>query len=286
MSGYIQLSKDLLTDPLFIRLVRSYIIVTLGDPKISPTVIQKAKAETAMLGSLARLWMFADTHIREDNTLSVSVDEIDQLVGITNFHKLLPADWLHVIDPENVELPDFLEHNGTIARKKIKHAKAQANYRERLKSDHKRSRKGHASDVGRSPSHPIPIPSQPFPPEEVITPSNWENFQMIKRRYPEGLHRGDHWRNAEHHVSRLLDSGETFETLLGAVDEYRTQQEAVGRIGTDKVMRPSTFFEDEAWRGPFPLPAVNGSGSGRPAVHIRSVAELEAAQAAGTYVDA
>lgn len=166
MSGSIMVAKDLLTDPRFTRLVRRYL--TLSDAGASPSVTQAARAEITMLGGLAKLWIYADTHIRDDNTLQVTVDEVNELVGIEGFAQLLPADWFKVLDADDVQLPDFLEHNGTVARKNALHAARQARYRERQReADSDAARDATASRVvtrvthAASPSHPFPSPPDP-----------------------------------------------------------------------------------------------------------------------------
>src|SRR5205085_2627149 len=124
---------------------------------------------THVLGALTQLWMHADTHIRDDNTIEMTLDEIDELVGIAGFCKLLPADWLQIVDSDYVQLPDFLQHNGTVAKKKANHAKRQARYRERHKTsinDAAESPDEQGSDAIASPSHSPPYPTHPIPPEE------------------------------------------------------------------------------------------------------------------------
>lgn len=84
----------------------------------------------ATLGALTRLWSFADTHIREDNTLSCSLTEINEVIGIANFCDLLPPEWLQVLDSDRVHLPDFLEHNGIKARTRALGAERQKRFRQ------------------------------------------------------------------------------------------------------------------------------------------------------------
>lgn len=86
-------------------------------------------------------------------------------------------------------------------------------------------------------------------------PDPHEVLEKVKAVYPAGLHRGDHWLLAEREISRLLDAGETPDSLIRAATEYAAQQMALGKLGTSAVMRPSNFFNGTgAWRGPFPLP--------------------------------
>jgi hypothetical protein len=75
------------------------------------------------------LWIFADSHARQDNTLDMSVDELNQWIGIDGFCELMPADWLIIRDEHTVELPDYQEHNGVEARKKALTQKRVAKHR-------------------------------------------------------------------------------------------------------------------------------------------------------------
>ena len=91
------------------------------------------QAVTLVLGGLAQLWMHADTFARDDDTLDISLDEIDEITGIEGFGKLLPAEWLEVIDPHRVKLPDFQAHNGSDAKRKAQTAKRVAHHRNNQK---------------------------------------------------------------------------------------------------------------------------------------------------------
>lgn len=129
-----------------------------------------------------------------------------------------------------------------------------------------------------NPSHPIP--SHPDPSQSSASPSAQEDQggtptprtrtvvngagddahelrEQIQAAYPKGLHRGDHWMLAERSIRKLLEQGERPETLLDAAAKYCAQQSTVGTLGTAQVLRPSTFFSTDAWRGPFPLPAAS-----------------------------
>jgi hypothetical protein len=124
MSGWIKLEKELREDRRFTRIVdalleRQHASVT----SVTQLRFVSNSVVTQVLGGLAQLWMYADTHIREDDTLDITLDEIDKLVGIEGFAKLMPADWLEVIDEHSVRLPDFQAHNGTDAKKRAVTAK-------------------------------------------------------------------------------------------------------------------------------------------------------------------
>jgi uncharacterized protein YdaU (DUF1376 family) len=88
-------------------------------------------------------------------------------------------------------------------------------------------------------------------------------FEQIQQRYPQGLHRGDHWLKAERAVYRLLEAGESAATLIAAAEGYASQQLVLQNTGSERVMRPNNFFEGAAWRGPFPTPKTATPRHGR-----------------------
>jgi hypothetical protein len=115
VSGWIKFEKDLLTDPRTLRIAG---ILKRRDCNASPL-----PGVTVVLGGLAQLWMIADTHIRNDDVLPLGVDEINEVIGVQGFCELLPTDWLQVIDPHHVKLPEYHAHNGTIAKERALNAK-------------------------------------------------------------------------------------------------------------------------------------------------------------------
>ena len=125
MSGWIKIGKDLSESLRFKRVVRKL----RESSNALRGVTSPVTASTMVLGALARLWMHADTHIQNDDVLEATIDEIDELVGVDGFAAALPTDWLQVVDPEHVKLPDFLAHNGGSARERKQGAKRQAAYR-------------------------------------------------------------------------------------------------------------------------------------------------------------
>ena len=127
MSGWIKIDKDLSESLRFKRVVRKL----RESSNALRGVTSHVTAHTVVLGALARLWVHADTHIQNDDILEATTDEIDELVGVDGFAAALPADWLQVVDPDHVKLPDFLAHNGGSARERKLNAKRQAAYRSR-----------------------------------------------------------------------------------------------------------------------------------------------------------
>ena len=64
------------------------------------------------------LWCFADEHIREDDHIECTADEVNEAVGFADFCALLPPDWFQILDANCVHLPHFLEHTGIEAKRR------------------------------------------------------------------------------------------------------------------------------------------------------------------------
>lgn len=171
MSGWIKLDKTLVESLRFKRLAKELSRSVTRD--VTRGVICD---ETIALGALARLWLYADTHIGDDNLLEATLDEIDEIVGIQGFAQLMPIDWLKVIDSHHVELPNFLGHNGTSARMRKQGAERQARYRHR-KSGALQQRDVTQSNALRNasndarPDQTRPDQTRPKVPTEPVTQS-------------------------------------------------------------------------------------------------------------------
>jgi hypothetical protein len=130
LSGWIRIDKGLSESIRFKRVVRR-----LKDSNALRNAcdVSETLLVTTCLGAIVRLWNYADSHIRDDNRIDATFDEIDDLVGIPGFAAALPSDWLVKVDDETVELPDFLERNGTSAKHRSDNARRQAEWRARQK---------------------------------------------------------------------------------------------------------------------------------------------------------
>lgn len=120
MSGWIKLEKDRREDPRVLRMARE-----LRNAGVTHERFTHNAHVTVILGCLDVLWCYADSHLREGDTLDLGVDQIDELVGLQGFCDLMPPDWLEVVDAQRVKLPDFHAHNGTEAKKKAQSQKRQ-----------------------------------------------------------------------------------------------------------------------------------------------------------------
>jgi len=110
------------------------------------------------------------------------------------------------------------------------------------------------------------IPDSQIPdsqiPDSVVPSERTEDvpreaFGRIRASYPPGLYREADWLLAEREIrTRVLDDRVPLAELVGAAHAYGQQQQAIGRVGSQYVLKPSGFFGSTGeWRGPFPLPA-------------------------------
>ncbi len=149
MSGWIKFDKDMVDDPRLMaaasRLLERYqVSVRTG----SNGFVDLSKGDAvryavnALRGALVTLWRYADEHVRDDDTVTCTVTEIDALVGIDGFCDVMPASWLVTGDDgRSVTLPGYCAKNALSYRRKKsnKSAERQKRYRERLKEQRERN---------------------------------------------------------------------------------------------------------------------------------------------------
>lgn len=128
MSGYIHLDKDLLDDPRVVELAEHYVTALaqhldaaglLRTPVDERALRDALRAITrnASVGALTRLWAYADTHIRADDTLPLALDRLAEIcLTPVEWLQQLPGEWLQTNTPTAMRLPDYVEKNCLIAR--------------------------------------------------------------------------------------------------------------------------------------------------------------------------
>lgn len=205
MSGWIKLEKNLETDPRVLRMARAleerFVLFDNDDPRnatgFDPCNAVPFHYVTLVCGALARLWMFADSHCRDDDTLDMGADEIDRWLGIPKFCSLMPDDWLVEIDAHRVELPGFQGHNGVIAKKR-------ATTQKRVERHRKRGGNGTPLHVPES-RNAAALPDQTRPDHTKTRPEEEQNH------VPQERDRGpvetvfQHWRTVHGHPRSQLD---------------------------------------------------------------------------------
>lgn len=122
------MDKRLRDDPRVLRMARALRNALLTGSNENSNVTQAASV-ALVCGALYVLWSYADSHIREDDTLGVGVDEINELVGIDRFSEIMPPEWLEVVDSTSVKLPGYQSHNGASEKVRTSNAVRQARFR-------------------------------------------------------------------------------------------------------------------------------------------------------------
>lgn len=244
LSGWIKVEKDLRDDPRILRMAKG-----LRNAQVTQERVSTKMAETLVLGGLVQFWMYADSHIREDNTLDIGIDEIDELVGIVGFAKLIPVDWLEILEEHRVKLPGFQEHNGTEAKKRALTQKRVANYRVRSVTQE--------SSSGVTSSNAPALPDQtrldqtrPEKKRTAAVPPSVGWFDDFKAIYPRRS--GDQgWPKALRAAHARIAEGHDFREFLDGARRYAAYVDAKGDAGTEFVKQAATFLGPDK---PFLLP--------------------------------
>jgi hypothetical protein len=256
VSGWIKWEKDLEDDPRMLRMARE-LKRTCNAMTFNPV--------TVLCGALVRLWRYADSHIREDDTLDLGAREIDELVGVENFCSLMPPDWLREIDEHTVELPGFQAHNGVEAKKKALTQKRVSNHRQRKRN----------ADPEVCNASALPDQTRPRPDQDLKRESS-SNSVPQKRDAAPAERIFEHWRSEFGHQKAVLDPKRrrVIDAALKAYDEttlrasisgYRNSPHHMGdnerRTVYDDIelfLRDATHIENglRFARGP-PAPAMS-----------------------------
>jgi hypothetical protein len=120
MSGWIKFDKEMGDDPRLLQaaaqLGKVYTIARASGSDLS-AVDRLAFACNAVTGALVTLWGYADMHIRDDDTLPMTQETLDAMVGIEGFFAIMPRDWIDELDDGTIVLPGYCKKNSLIAKK-------------------------------------------------------------------------------------------------------------------------------------------------------------------------
>jgi hypothetical protein len=247
MSGWIKIEKALIDTIKFRRVVRA---VSKSNALRGVTDSTESFGVAIVLGALVRLWVYADTHIADDDTLAITLDEIDDLVGVQGFAQALPAEWLQVVDTDHVKLPDFLEHNGSSEKLRRDNARRQAAYRHRHKQHNvtrdvtPSNRRDDARPDQTRPEETRPEKMYERAPENVPRETLSRDFEDVALTgYPDCSGR-KHWTTALHNAGIIVASGKATEAdLRRRLAGYRAFVDSGGVSGPQFVMTPQKWFE-------------------------------------------
>lgn len=247
MSGWIKWEKDLETDPRFLRMVRDM------KRTCNASAYQHQMIVTLVCGALTRLWSYADSHLRDDDTLDMGASELDELLGIENFCSIVPDDWLMEVNENTVKLPNFQSHNGVEAKKK-------ALTQKRVESHRKRT-----SVTPALPDQTRPDQTKTRPEEKKDTSASPPaingtclEFDELKRVYPKrGGDQG--WAEALRRCSAHLKRGTGWSEILEGAARYAHYCRETNSEGTQFVKSAVVFCgPDKHFEKPWIPPLTKG----------------------------
>lgn len=267
LSGWIKLEKDLREDQRVKRMARGLNQVPAFCN--APALL----CVTLVLGGLAQLWMHADSFARDDDTLDITPDEVDELTGIQGFSNLLPEDWFQVLDATRVKLPGFQDHNGSEAKRRALTARRVAQHRSKEKLDSVTTCDPPVTQVRYQTRPDQTRLDQKKNPSASATPAPVEEpawFVEFKAVYPPRA--GDQgWRKALKAGQARIAEGHPPNDLTDGARRYAEFCRATQKIGTEFVKQAATFLgPDKPFLQPWQLPATKAA--------IRLTNNLTAAQ--------
>lgn len=227
MSGWIKIEKDLETDPRVLRIAKLF-----QQGLQQPCNATAFPCVTLVVGALTRMWIYADSHIRDDDTLDMSADELDEWLGFPGFCSMLPADWLRIVDEHTLELPGYQSHNGVEAKKRALTQKRVERHRNSQKRD------------GVTSCNASALPDQTRPDqtkEERSVPQSGTVNGSHRPSPTEAVSRVfEHWRTAYNHPKAQLDAKRTKvirealkhyaeSDLLTAISGYKNSPHHMGK---------------------------------------------------------
>lgn len=281
MSGWIKLEKDRKDDPRVIRMARELRHASVTHERFTPAI-----HVTLVLGCLDVLWCYADTHVREDDTLDLGPDEIDELVGLQGFTRLMPPDWLEVLDTNRVKLPDFHAHNGTESKKKALSQKRQERHRNAsaLQGETQASRTSVTSalpDLDQTKTIEETHTARARSATEIVDEAEHHiMFERVQKAYPPYAGR-QNWIQTEHYCRVRIEQGSSWNQLIDAVKRYAAYVKGGGVSSTGHVMTPLTFFSapDKPWAQSWALPEAIQRGPPKQPKFVPPPDEPESARA-------
>jgi hypothetical protein len=226
------------------------------DPAVISMAEELSVHETHVVGMLHKAWSWANKHTTDGHARSVTGNWLDTYIGVTGFSRAMEnANWL---DAKNgLTFPDFDNYNSNGAKQRLLTTKRKKAQRERDKGvtqpsrperdqrrEENRTEKKDLNPLGRPPVDP---PVDYFGTACALYPKRDGNDPEATARKA--------W------LARIKE-GVSEQALTDGVKRYALWCTAKGKVGTELVMRRSTFFgKDRPFEQPFtieprPAPAV------------------------------
>jgi hypothetical protein len=272
LSGWIKFWKDMPNDPRVLaaaaKLADRYILAHRSGFGGSDLPASEAIAlcRNAVTGALATLWAYADEHIHDDDSLPLTSQTIDAVVGIEGFFDLLPREWIDELDDGSLILPGYCEKNSLIAKRKrtVKSNARVTRWRSAKKTNSNAVTTQHETqcnaagdldqDSDRDKNKKDKNPSaSATPTRKVVSRGASEDPEWLldfKLTYP--TRAGDQgWRKAVRAAHARMAEGHTSAEFVAGARRYATFCEASGKVGSEYVKQACTFLGPDK---PFLLP--------------------------------
>lgn len=256
MSGWIKFWKDMPSDPRVlaaaIKLSERYILAERS-PAGGRDLTSNATCNAwrnAVTGALATLWAYADEHIREDDTLPLTSQTVDAIVGLEGFFDVMPREWIDELDDGSIVLPGYCKKNSLIAKRKrtIKSNARVAQWRRANKANGNGVTGKHVTQhiVAGDLDQDLDVdkigeknPSASSTPRVSRETPDW--FLEFKLAYPSRS--GDPgWRKAQRAANARMEEGHRPEEFIAGAKRYAQFCAATGKLDSEFVKQASTFL--------------------------------------------
>lgn len=243
-----------------VKLAERYSLARAGGAPMSKTEVCNAW-RNAVTGALATLWCYADEHIRDDDSLPLTSQTLDAVVGLEGFFDVMPRDWIVENDDGSICLPGYCEKNSLIAKRKrtIKSNARVTQWRRAKRTNgngvtqHHETQCNAAGDLDQDiyqDKEKKKNPSASSTPTR-LDPAWWSDFKLA---YPNRA--GDQgWRKAQRAAHARISEGHTPQEFIDGAKRYAAFCETQGKAGTEYVKQACTFLGPEkpfllAWSAP------------------------------------
>lgn len=255
MSGWIKFWKDMPNDPRVLtaatKLSEKYLLARRtkgGGSDLSSTETCNAW-RNAVTGALATLWCYADEHIHDDDTLPLTSQTLDAVVGLEGFFEVMPREWIDELDDGSVILPGYCEKNSLIAKRKrtIKSNARVTRWRRAKKANsngvtHQHETQCNAAGDSDKDSDKDNKKKSKNPDRAAAQPRDEPSeFVDIRKTFPKraGSHR---WHDALSAYRARVSEGCLPSAIAAGVLRYAAFIRASGKEGTEYVQQAATFL--------------------------------------------
>lgn len=229
MAGWIKLEKDLETDPRVLRMAKDLARLSACNASAFPGV-------TLVVGALSRIWIYADSHARDDDSLDLGCAELDEWLGIPGFCSIMPRDWLIEIDERAIELPGFHAHNGVEAKKRALTQKRVANHR--TAKQRNTVTPSNASTLPDQDQTKTRLDQDSKNPTAASQPAWIDEFKSV---YPRRAG-SQPWPRAIAAAKARIGEGHTPDEFIDGARRYAEFVRASGKERTEFVQQAATFL--------------------------------------------